>query len=37
MLKQLIENGEKIYGDLCQAKKGDELEQKHGLRQASCI
>lgn len=28
MLKQLIENGEKIYGDLCQAKKGDELEQK---------
>jgi len=28
MLKQLIENGEKIYGDLCQAKKGDELERK---------
>lgn len=28
MLEQLIENGEKIYGDLCQMKKGDGLELK---------
>lgn len=35
MLKQLIENGEKIYGDLCQAKKGDKLEQKTWV--ATCL